>query len=588
MEGTHCTLQLHKPITELCYISFYLPRGEVRGFSYKGTVTLDRSNKGFHNCYQVREGSDIVSLSRQPAEHPGDIFFKPTPTKDILAELYKLTAERERLLADLLSSDHILGITMGNQEGKLPELSVSLATEDDCFQSSGDWQGELPVGSRNKRSTHGNRKPRRFGGRRERTEELPQKRTRRKGRGGQGPAVCMGKDHICSRSSLPSRLGTQRRLLQEGGSWLLSEELASPPQQTENSPPNTFRMLDTDLGFGRPGLGRGAQDPICSSTEVAEDGGRGLSRWPPGTRYQQTGLPESHKDPKKHPEAKRSRPEKSVERACREKPVCKVVAKVQDLSAHVQRVVTAHPEAEEADFLPGADLLILPGTQSPTHLGKEQQECGSSPSVAGDSIRSPPAGAEEVVNKVHLKVIESEQLDEATEGKKLGFCLSKRATGNLPETRSKRRAGPCHNLTPDSPQLGDGNRWSSPPASAAPGMVFNNSSPQSGTCSRMSPVPSPLSPRRSSAQQHHRVLQLPPQPGEREAALHDSPRRKSGVFSGSSSADILEPLSSAKVTETTGASPASLRAGQPQQVPGEQSLGPDKTAAGAQCLSLPG
>lgn len=127
MEGTHCTLQLRKPITEVCYISFYLPRGEVRGFSYKGTVTLDRSNKAFHNCYQVREGSDVISLSLQPNEHPGDIFFKQTPTKDILTELYKLTAERERLLANLLSSDHILGITMGNQEGKLPELSVSLA-----------------------------------------------------------------------------------------------------------------------------------------------------------------------------------------------------------------------------------------------------------------------------------------------------------------------------------------------------------------------------------------------------------------------------------------------------------------------------
>ena len=146
MEGTHCTLQLRKPITELCYISFYLPRGEVRGFSYKDTVTLDRASKGFHNCYQVREGSDIHSLSLQPNEHPGDIFFKPTPTKDILTELYKLTAERERLLAGLLSSDHILGITMGNQEGKLPELSVSLASEDDCFQSAGDWLGEPAVG----------------------------------------------------------------------------------------------------------------------------------------------------------------------------------------------------------------------------------------------------------------------------------------------------------------------------------------------------------------------------------------------------------------------------------------------------------
>lgn len=614
MEGTHCTLQLCKPITELCYISFYLPRGEVRGFSYKGTVTLDRSNKGLHNCYQVREGSDIISLSLQPNEHPGDIFFKQTPTKDILTELYKLTAERERLLANLLSSDHILGITMGNQEGKLPELSVSLAPEDDCFQAVGDWQGEAPVGCLNKRSTHGNKKPRRFGGRRESFEALPQKRTRRKGRGVQELAPQMGKDQICSSNSLPLYQGRPHLwLLEERGNLLPNRPRTSSLLRRESWPPGVPRMLDPDPGCGSFKMAsediecrRGGLLPDCSSIEPADGGARGLQRGPRRLAQQQTGLPENHGDPN----AERGRKEKSAERTHRKKPVSKVVAKVQDLSAQVQRVVKTHPEGEgriavcsaaQAEFIRSADFLTLPGAEAGAHgskqQGKEQRADGSLRSSARDH---PPASTEGAVNKVLLKVIESEKLNEATEGKRLGFPLSTGATHILPDRRSKRRAGlpPSghknlfldlpHSVGPDTSHPGGDEERPSPPALAALGMVFNNSTSQSGSHKRMSPVPSPLSPRLPSPQQHHRILRLP---GERETALDDSPGRKSGGFSGSPSADTLEPSSSAKVTETKGASSAFLRADQPRLVPGEpleKSLGPGKITARPQHQSPPG
>ncbi|XP_070440472.1 formin-1 isoform X2 [Equus przewalskii] len=620
MEGTHCTLQLRKPITELCYISFYLPRGEVRGFSYKGTVTLDRANKGFHNCYQVREGSDIISLSLQPNEHPGDIFFKQTPTKDILTELYKLTAERERLLADLLSSDHILGITMGNQEGKLPELSVSLAPEDDGFQRADDWQGEPPVGCLNKRSTHGNKKPRRFGGRRESFETLPHKRTRRKGRGRQVSAPQMGKDQVCSSNSLPlSRVRPNLWLLEERGNLFPNGVLTSSLQRTESCPLEIPRTLGPDPGFRSFGLapedaelGRGGLPADCSSTEPGGGGTWGPQRGPQWLAHQQTGLSESHEDPEKHPEAEGGQREKSAEKTCRKKPVSKVVAKVQDLSAQVQRVVTTHPEGggrltvcptAQAEFIPRVDLLTIPGDEAgprgSRQRGKEQQRDRSLQSSAG---KRAPASTEWAVNKVLLKVIESEKLDEATEGKRLGFPLSTTTTHTLQDARSKRRAGlPLsghktlfldlpHSVGPDSSQPGGDEKRSSPPALAAPSMVFNNSSSQSGTHKRVSPVPSPLSPRLPSRQQHHRILRLPPLPGEREAPLDDSPGRKSSAFSESPSADTLEPLSSAKVTETKGASSASLRADQPRLVPGEpleKSLGPGKTTAQPQHQSPP-
>ncbi|PNJ08343.1 FMN1 isoform 3 [Pongo abelii] len=621
MEGTHCTLQLHKPITELCYISFYLPKGEVRGFSYKGTVTLDRSNKGFHNCYQVREESDIISLSQEPDEHPGDIFFKQTPTKDILTELYKLTTERERLLTNLLSSDHILGITMGNQEGKLQELSVSLAPEDDGFQSAGDWQGELPLGPLNKRSTHGNKKPRRSGGRRESFGALSQKRTKRKGRGARESAPLMGKDQICSSHSLPlSRTRPNLWVLEEKGNLLPNGALASSLQRRESCPPDIPKTPDTDLSFGSfetafkdTGLGREVLPPDCSSTEA---GGDGIRRPPSGLEHQQTGLSESHQDPEKHPEAEKDEMEKPAKRTCKQKPVSKVVAKVQDLSSQVQRVVKTHSKGKEtiaicpaahAEFVPKADLLTLPGAEAGAHgsrrQGKERQGDGSSQSPAREtaSISSVSASTEGAVNKVLLKVIESEKLDEAPEGKRLGFPVHTSVPHTRPETRNRRRAGlPLgghkslfldlpHKVGPDSSQPRGDKKKPSPPAPAALGKVFNNSA-QSGTHKRMSPVPSPLSPRLPSPQQHHRILRLPALPGEREAALNDSPGRKSRVFSGCVSADTLEPPSSAKVTETKGASPAFLRAGQPQLVPGEtleKSLGPGKTTAGPQHQSPP-
>jgi formin-1 len=629
MEGTHCTLQLHKPVTELCYISFYLPRGDVGGFSYKGTVTLDRSNKGFQNCYQVREGSDIVSFSQQPNEQIGDIFFKQTPTKDILTELYKLTAERERLLANLLNSDHILGISTGTQEGKLPELPVSVAREeDDCFQSAGDQSGELPVGCLSKRSTHGNRKPQRSDGRRESSEALLQKRTRRKGRGSQESAPQMGKDQICSSNPLPlSPARTNLRLLEERGNLVPNRALAFSLQRKEGCPADVARTshADLDLGSFRKAsedtkLGREALPPDSSSTKTGDDGVQGQPRSLGELEPQQASLPENQEDGDKHPEAEWGKVGKvrSVERTCKKKTVSKVVAKVQEMPAQVQRIVRTHSEGEgmiaicpeaPGEFVPKVDLLILPGAEVGAHgsrcQGKGQQGDRPLQSLPRESvsISSSPASTEGTVNKVLLKVIESEKLDEATVGKRLGFPFNARATHTLPETRSQKRSelprGGHKSLSldllyivgPDSSEPRGDERKPSPPAPAAPGMVFNNSSSQSSAHKWLSPVPSPLSPRHLSPQRHHRILRLPPLPDERDAALNYCPTRNSSVFSGFPSTDTLEPPSSAKVTETKGANPTSLRAGQPWLVPGEPSektLGTGKTTAQSEHQSPPG
>ncbi|XP_052037635.1 formin-1-like [Apodemus sylvaticus] len=628
MEGTHCTLQLHNPITELCYISFYLPKGEVRGFSYKGTVTLDRSNNAFHNCYQVREGPDITSLSQQPNEHPGDIFFKQTPTKNILTELYKLAAEKERLLDSLLRSDNILGISMGNQEGKLQELSVSLATRDDHFQSAGNWRRELPGSSLIRRSTQENKKPRRSGRRRESLEELREKRTRRKGRGCQESVFQMGKDQVCSGSSLSPGARPNLRLLEERGNLVPQGTFTSSlKRRRESCPANILRTPDADLGFRNsrrtsedPDL-EGPLSPDSSPAEVgvANVGGqlkRSHQQEPP-----QPNLSESHV---KHPGAERggsrTRKSKSLERTCSKKPVSKVVTKVQELSAPVKRIVRAHHDGKgrvafspdtQTESISKADFLTLPGGEAETHSSRRLvEEQGGikllwSSSTERTSLTKEPASTEAAVNKVLRKVIESEKLDEATEGKRLGFSRSTRATHTFPESRSQRKAGLPHSghkfllldlphtVGPDSLQPKCDERKPSPQAPTALGMVFNNSSPQSSAHKRLSPVPSPLSPRCPSPQQHHRILLLPPLPSEGEAVFNECPSKKNGgvLSSGFPSADTLEPSSSTKVTETKGASPTSLRASQTWLVPeetSEKSLGLEKVPAPPQHQLLSG
>lgn len=610
MEGTHCTLQLHNPIAELCYISFYLPKGEVRGFSYKGTVTLDRSNNAFHNCYQVREGPDITSLSQQPNEHPGDIFFKQTPTKNILTELYKLTAEKERLLDSLLRSDNILGISMGSQEGKLQELSVSLATKDDYFQSAGNWHRELPVSSLIRRSTQESKKPRRSVRRRESPEELRQKRTRRKGRGCQESAFQMGKDQVCSSSSLSPRARPNLRLLEERGNLVPRGALTSSLRRRESCPANILRTPDADLGFGNPGRTsedtdlEGPLSPDSSPTEVGDADVGGQLKSSHQQEPPQANLSESHE---KRPGAERwgsgTRKSKSLERTCSKKPVSKVVAKIREPSALGKRLVRVHHDSNgkvafcpetQTEFIPKADFLTLPGGEAETHssrrLGEEQRGTKSLQSSATERVSTTkePASAEAAVNKVLRKVIESEKLDEATEGKRLGFSVN-----TFPETRSQRKPGLRqsghkfllldlpHTVGPDSPQPKCDEKKPTPQGSTALSMVFNNSSPQSSAHKRLSPVPSPLSPRCPSPQQHHRILPLPPLPSEGEAAFNEYPSRKNGS-SGFPSAEALEPSSSTKVTETKGDSPTSLRASQTWLVSeetSEKSLGPEKIAA---------
>ncbi|XP_074091138.1 formin-1-like [Macrotis lagotis] len=605
MEGTHSTLQLHKPITELCYISFYLPKGKVRGFSYKGTVTLDKSNKGFHSCYQVREGSDTISLMQQPYENPGDIFFKQTTTKDILIELYKLTAEKERLLANLLSSHHILGIKMGNQEGKFSELSGGLEFEDDYFQSSGGLQGEPLAGSLDKRTTLKNKKTKRFGKQRESIEELLQKRLRRKEQGSQESTSESGRDRV------PSHSWTRpNRHLEDRGNLPLKRNFSSTGQRRERYSPESPRTLELEpdlrvsvSGYKNATL-EGEMLPVVhlgDSPSSTVCGVQGLQGKPPkaGTLLQ-VGLSKSRQNLEKGLEAERWG-EKPTKKMRKKRPVTRVVTQVQDLSAQVQRVVKTLPDSLhgqdlregtplhstiQSKYLPKADLLTLPGKEVPTQPAKRQgkrAEGHRTQPLAKEQAPLPKESSSLVgaVNKALLKVMQSENLDEVNEWKRLGFPDTRKTVCPFPEVRIGKKVGlplsshqalassGSHKVDPGSSLPRAKEKRLSPPSPAPVTTLFNNSSPPSNTPRQMSPVPSLLSSRLPSPQLHHRILPLPPQPSAREAALCDSPSRKPVTVSGHSSADPSGLQPSTRLTETEGAGLASLRAGLPCFRPGE-------------------
>uniref|UniRef100_A0A8C0UY91 Formin 1 n=1 Tax=Cyanistes caeruleus TaxID=156563 RepID=A0A8C0UY91_CYACU len=179
MEGTHTILELHKPIMELCYISFYHPVGKVRGFTYKGSVTLDRISKRFCSCYQVSERLDM-DLRKQPYENFGDIIFKQTTTKDLLNELYKLAAEKEKLLASVLRSHHIPDLKAGHQEEKRQDVSGVLKLKGDnytVYTSSLTHQPELLLDS-TKRDNLNHKKMRKY----RRKESFEEIRHRKEGK----------------------------------------------------------------------------------------------------------------------------------------------------------------------------------------------------------------------------------------------------------------------------------------------------------------------------------------------------------------------------------------------------------------------
>ncbi|XP_009688248.1 formin-1 isoform X2 [Struthio camelus] len=569
MEGTHTILHLYKPIMELCYVSFYLPEGKVREFSYTGRVTLDRTSKRFYNCYQVRERSEM-ELREQPHENFGNIFFKQTTTKDILIELFKLTAEKEKLLSGLLRSHHILG--MGSQEGKLQDASGGSKLKGNDNSSFMHHQ-EFFLDSTDKDNFNHKKMSKYM--RKESFEELTGRKGKRK-ICEEHPSVLSEKDIQLENEMFSTAFPTRNfPSSSSASSWLKVKDKDDLPVDIRPErwikegyflKSNKTLKLDADLPSS---VSKDDNDMVAA--ELLDNGEsipkvRKVQQSVTLENLYQDSLSNKIESLSKSSAAKSSKANKHTEQVCKEKPEIRAVAEVQDSGACFQKVVKTHTES----------LLDFQGDKeavSPV-LTTVHNECISRTDVffvdeaAGDSKNSVLPEKERddcvlqykgervpitdescnlvgAVNKALLKVIQSDSLDEAAEWKRLqqitradrnlpGSVYEKRTTVsrgsskhlflNLPVNECPDISQTSNNLKPEEKRLHS-------PSLVAVSNVFSNSYPLSNTHKQMSPIPSPLSSRLPSPQLHHRILPLPTQNSEEESMFSDYCRARHGALS---------------------------------------------------------
>ncbi|XP_009472110.1 PREDICTED: formin-1-like [Nipponia nippon] len=590
MEGTHTILQLHKPIMELCYISFYLPEGKVRGFTYKGCVTLDRTSKRFCSCYKVRERLEM-ELRERPYENSGDIIFVQTTTKDILIELYKLTAEKEKLLSSLLRSHHILGLNTGHQEGKQQDVSGLLKLKGDDYCSS-IHQQEFFLDSTN-RGNLNHKKMRKY----RRKESFEEFRHRKGGKK-------VYEQHLSSLSAqdmklenkkmlptrfpsriFPSSFSASSWLRVKGKDDLLVDKSIRPERWIEEGyflESNKAVKLDADL----PSSSSKENNDMVTAELV--DNGECI---PEVTKVQQSiTLLKSSQDSRsnkletlsKSAAAKSLKSSKYTEPVCKEKPGITVVAEVQDSEACIKKV--AKPPAESLpdfhrdketispvlttvhnEFISRTGVYSIDeaaGDSKNTVLQEKEQD-GSGLQYKAERVHITDESCNLVgaVNKALLKVIRSDSLDEAAEWKRLqqitrvdrnlpGSIYEKRTTAsrgsskhlflNLPVNENPDISQTSNNLKLEEKRLNS-------PSLVAVSNVFSNSYPLSNTNKQMSPIPSPLSSRLPSPQLHHRILPLPTQNTEDESMFTDYGSGRHGAINFSFS--DLEPQFYLKFSE---------------------------------------
>ncbi|XP_064368507.1 formin-1-like [Dromaius novaehollandiae] len=446
MEGTHAILQLHKPIMELCYVSFCLPEGKVRGFTYKGCVTLDRSSKRFCNCCQVRERSEM-EVREQPHENFGDIFFKQTTTKDILIELFKLTAENEKLLSNLLRSHPILGISMGNQKGKLQDVSGGPKLKGNDNSSFVHHQ-EFFLDSTDK-DNFNQEKMRKYR-RKESFEEFRQRKGKRKIHEGH-PSLLSEKDMQLENEKMFSTTFPTRNFPSSfsASSWLTVKDkddltLDMQPERwiKEGCFLKSKKTLKLDADISSSVL-KDSSDAVA--VELLDNGERipKVRKVQPSITLEnlyQDSLSNKIESLSKSAAAKSLRGNKYTEQVCKEKPAIRAVAKVQDSGACFKKVVKTHAESlrdfqgdKETvspvlttlhnELIPRTDAFSVDeaagDSKSSVLQEKERDDCALQYKGERVHITDESCNLVGALNKALLKVIQSDSLDEAAEWKRL-------------------------------------------------------------------------------------------------------------------------------------------------------------------------
>ncbi|XP_077320869.1 formin-1 isoform X1 [Lithobates pipiens] len=508
MESANSVLQLHKPIMELCYVRFYLPSGNVRGFTYKRCVTRDKAGACFDNCIRVREETEQAQHKDPPYGSFSEALKKIT-TRDLLTELYKLTAAKDKLLTDLLHTIHNPGLKMGNQDGKFHDLpGASHFLEDSSVPT--DFHESLTASVEKKTSTKG-KKGRRFSRRKESIEDFVNKKMKWKGAPETGMA--QGRERtpsirISLAGSMDDLLRPRLKSLENKCSYAASLSVKNSHGKCSES----SGMLSVESATGSS---QSLYDnDVFSDLNLHPQNGSPMGDLQGVLRIMQ----EQQNEPvvPEHLSKRHSMEQDGSDQSSSSKDVRTVVAKVQTISPCVQKVVTTYSFSEDSlkddadenvtavlsvppnEFVPKADVLTLPEPIELPTVGESACEKKTDVNAMADQEVGQLNG---FVNKKLLKVLKSDSLEETEYW--LGQLDRKGGHGHIGPSLMKQISS-LESLSLPTVTHRNG-RIEKCTSSDADGDLPSHSSLNN---KEMSSGPSSFSPQLRSPQLHHRIFPL--------------------------------------------------------------------------------
>ncbi|XP_078262504.1 formin-1-like isoform X2 [Rhinoraja longicauda] len=196
MEDTHTTQQLHKPIKELCFISYYCLGGEAQWILRKCSMLLDSSVKCFPEYNQAKEGSGAGKMRGLYCDNTS-LFQKQTDTTNSVDSVPLFAAEKQSIFADAftIKPAYRLILKMGNQDGKLQDIQEieNKSSEQEEDYGAFDVKHLVTMTSDRKKSDTKIKKLKKFGKRRESTEEPLHQNVKKKSISGSEPIIITGK-----------------------------------------------------------------------------------------------------------------------------------------------------------------------------------------------------------------------------------------------------------------------------------------------------------------------------------------------------------------------------------------------------------
>ncbi|OXB65703.1 hypothetical protein ASZ78_015454 [Callipepla squamata] len=504
-----------------------------------------------------------MEMREQPYENFREIIFKQTTMKDVLTELYRLIAEKEKVLSSFLRSHRILGLGVGHQEEKKQAVSEFPKLKCDDY-SSFAYQQES-VWDSAKRGTLNSKKMRKYR-RKESFDEFRHWKGRSKvyeqhpsllrGQGMQISNEKMIPSRQLSARSFPSSFSASSCVTTKVKDDLSADVGIQPARGIKEEyflESKKALKLDADLANS---VSKDKSDKVA--VELLEN----AECFPEVMNVQQSimlvkssqdNLSNSLQKLSKSAVSKILKDDKCTDRVCQEeKPGFRIAARVLDSEASDKNAAKTHAESlpefhkenvspvlttVHNDFISRTDGYSADeaARYSKNSELQEGEQDGSVLKYKAERVHITDESCNLVgaVNKALLKVIQSDSLDEAAEWKRLKQItrVDRNLPGSIYEKRTTVSWGSNKHLflnlpvneDPDVSQTSNKleEKKLHSPSLVAVSNVFSNSYPLSNTYKQMSPIPSPLSSRLPSPQLHHRILPLPAQNSEDEPMFGD-------------------------------------------------------------------